>query len=57
MRTSSNRMPYLAPQSETVSLRVEGRFMVDSLTGSSSFSATFGFGNETSVDETGGELQ
>ena len=39
MRTSSNRMPYLAPQSEIVSLRVESRFMVDSPT---SMTATFG---------------
>ena len=48
-------MPYLAPQSETVTLRVEGRFMVDSPTGSTSFSATFGFGDEK-VDD-GVELQ
>lgn len=50
MRTSSNRMPYLAPQSETVSLRVEGRFMVDSV----SMTASFG---QTGVDENGGELE
>ena len=51
MRNTNNRIAYLAPHFEIISIQVESNFMADSLT----YSATFGFG-ETGVDETGGEI-